>query len=147
MREVMTVVKIDDKYVYLQTIADEASCSACALSGGCSIKSGDMHVSVKKENVEKAVEVGDTVIVDLKYNQAMLAMILYGIPLSGFLLGVIIGYFFKLSDLVSLVLAFALAGVGFLISKLFDRKYEVKIVDVKDRGNNYPGDLTNNGIV
>jgi len=147
MREVMTVVKTDDRYVYLQAITEEASCSACALSGNCSIKSGDMRISVKKENVEKAVEVGDTVIVDLKYNQAVLAMILYGIPLSGFLLGVLVGYFFKLSDIISLVLGLALAGGGFLISKLFDKKYEVKIVDVKDRGNNYPKNLTNNGIV
>jgi len=66
MREVMTVVKTDDKYIYLQTITEEASCSACALSGNCSIKSGDMHISVRKENVEKAVEVGDTVIVVFK---------------------------------------------------------------------------------
>jgi len=147
MREVMTISGIDDKYIYLATITDEATCSGCALAGSCSVKGRDMRVRVKREDITKPVALGDTVIVELKYNVAILSLIVYGIPLAGFLVGVLIGYIFKWNDIVSLVTGLVFASCGFLISKIFDKKYEVKIIDVKKNDDNYLRNLAENGKI
>ncbi|MGQ9855850.1 MAG: SoxR reducing system RseC family protein [Fervidobacterium sp.] len=134
MREVMSVVNVDDKYVYLSLMVNEAGCSACALAGSCSVKGEKGTLRVRKDDMKeefKTVMPGDTVIVDLKHNEAILSLIVYGIPLAGFLIGVLIGYILKLYDLISFVLGIGFAGAGALFTKLYDKKYKIEVIDVK----------------
>lgn len=84
---------------------------------------------------------GDTVIVDMKYNEAILSLIVYGIPLAGFVIGVLLGYFLKVHDVISFLLGIAFAGIGALFTRMFDKKYKVEIIDVKHQN------LTDNFIL
>lgn len=134
MREVMKVVNVDDKYVYLSLAVSEATCSSCAIAGSCSIKGSGKEMRLLKNSIKKdflPLMPGDTVIVDMKYNEAILSLIVYGIPLAGFMIGVLIGYFLKVSDVISFLFGIAFAGVGALFTRMFDKKYKIEIIDVK----------------
>jgi len=135
MREVMNVVNVDNEYIYLTLNVDTVACSACALSGSCSVKSSDgSGFRVPKKHVREdllPILPGDTVVVDFKHNEAILSLIVYGIPLAGFLLGVLLGYILKLSDVLSFLTGVIFAGIGALITRLYDKKYKIDIVDVK----------------
>ncbi|WP_448375197.1 SoxR reducing system RseC family protein [Fervidobacterium sp.] len=135
MREIMTVKNVDNEYIYLTLNVNKVACSSCAISNACSVKSSNGSTfRISKKDVKKEllpIMPGDTVIVDFKHNEATLSLIVYGIPLTGFLLGVILGYILKISDLLSFLLGIGFAGVGALITKLYDKKYKIEIVDVK----------------
>ncbi|QAV33709.1 positive regulator of sigma(E), RseC/MucC [Fervidobacterium changbaicum] len=137
MREVMTVTSVDENYIYVSLSVDPGTCASCALSGACSIKSESAKKGVfkiSKKNINEnllPVMPGDIVVVDFKYNTAILSMIVYGIPLTGFIFGALIGYLLKLSDILSFVLALVFAGIGTVITRLYDKKYKIEIVDVK----------------
>lgn len=144
MREVMRVSNVDDKYVYLSLAVSEATCSACAIAGSCSIKGSGKEMRLLKNSIKKdflPLMPGDTVIVDMKYNEAILSLIVYGIPLAGFVIGVLLGYFLKVHDVISFLFGIAFAGVGALFTRMFDKKYKVEIIDVKHQN------LTDNFIL
>mgnify|MGYP000031843963 FL=1 len=137
MRELMTVKSVDEHYVYLSLNVDKVACASCGLSGSCSIQNESSKKGVfkiDKRNVKQdllPLVPGDLVVVDFKYNPAILSLIVYGIPLAGFILGTLIGYLLKFSDIVSFILALALTGGGAFLTRIYDRKYKIEIIDVR----------------
>jgi sigma-E factor negative regulatory protein RseC len=137
MRELMTVKSVDERYVYLSLNVDKVACASCGLSGSCSIQnesSKKVVFKINKRNVRQdllPLVPGDLVVVDFKYNPAILSLIVYGIPLAGFILGTLIGYLLKFSDIVSFILALALTGGGAFLTRIYDRKYKIEIIDVR----------------
>lgn len=134
MREVMKVINADDKFIYISLATTEAACSSCAIAGSCSIKETGKEMKIAKSAIKKdllPLIIGDIVIVDMKYNTALLSLIVYGIPLAGFISGVLIGYLSRLQDVVSFSLGLLFAGIGSLITRFFDKKYKIEIIDVK----------------
>ncbi|MCX7653697.1 MAG: SoxR reducing system RseC family protein [Fervidobacterium sp.] len=134
MREVMKVSNVDDRYIYLSLSVSETTCSTCAIAGSCSIKESGKELRILKNSVRKEflpLAPGDIVVVDMKYNQAVLSLIVYGIPLLGFIVGILLGYFLKLSDIASFIIGILLAGGSTVVSRTFDKKYKIDILDVK----------------
>ncbi|MFN3328884.1 MAG: SoxR reducing system RseC family protein, partial [Fervidobacterium pennivorans] len=134
MREVMKVTNVDEKFVYLSLAVLQATCSSCAIAGSCSVKDTGKELRIMKKSIKKELlplTVGDTVIVDMKYNTALLSLIVYGIPLAGFIIGVLLGYLLNFQDIVSFLLGLILTGVGALITRFFDKKYKIEVIDVK----------------
>ncbi|ODN31265.1 SoxR reducing system RseC family protein [Fervidobacterium thailandense] len=129
MREVLTVTKIDEDYVYLKPLADEATCSSCSISGACSLKGSKRELRVRRSEVDLLLGPGDRVLVDLKYNQAVMSFIVYGLPLSGFLVGITFGYLLRLSDLFSLLLGLGGLIFGFTVARRIDKRYSVRIIE------------------
>lgn len=144
MREVMRVSNVDDKYVYLSLAISEAICSSCAIAGSCSIKGSRKEMKIPKNSIKKdflPLMPGDMVIVDMKYNEAILSLIVYGIPLAGFIIGVLLGHFIKISDVISFIFGIAFAGIGAFFTRMFDKKYKIEVIDVKHQN------LTDNFIL
>ncbi|KAF2962232.1 SoxR reducing system RseC family protein [Fervidobacterium sp. 2310opik-2] len=134
MKELMQVRNVDDRYVYLTLMVNEVTCSACALSGTCSVKGNEKDIKIQKKSIKSEllpILPGDIVVVDLKYNEAVLSLIVYGIPLLGFIIGVLFSYLMKFSDIISFAVGIGFAGAGFLLTRLFDKKYKIEITDVK----------------
>ncbi|MFN3691800.1 MAG: SoxR reducing system RseC family protein [Fervidobacterium sp.] len=134
MREVMKVISTDEKFVYLSLAVTQAACSACAIAGSCSVKDTGKELRIMKKTIKKELlplTIGDTVIVDMKYNTALLSLIVYGIPLAGFIIGVLLGYILNFQDIVSFLLGLIFTGIGALITRFFDKKYKIEIIDVK----------------
>ncbi len=134
MKELMQVRNVDDRYVYLTLMVNEATCSTCTLSGVCSVKGNEKDIKIQKKSIKSEllpILPGDIVVVDLKYNEAVLSLIVYGIPLLGFIIGVLFSYLMKLSDVISFVIGIGFAGIGFTLTRLFDKKYKIEITDVK----------------
>ncbi|MGC8819975.1 MAG: SoxR reducing system RseC family protein [Fervidobacterium sp.] len=134
MKELMQVKNIDDKFIYVALLVNEATCSACTLSGSCSVKGSGKELKIAKSSVPEHLQPllpGDMVVVDLKYNEAILSFILYGIPLAGFIISVLIGYLLKMNDVLSFLIATSFSGIGFLFTRLFDKKYKIEVIDVK----------------
>lgn len=129
MREVLTVSKVDGEFVYLKASVDETTCSSCALAGGCSVRTGGRELRISKASLEFGVVPGDRLLVELKYNEATISMILYGLPLVGFVSGVTLGYVMGRPDVQSFLVGLAGAGLGVLLSKAFDKRFQVRVLE------------------
>lgn len=129
MREIMTVAKIDENYVYLKPAFNESTCGTCAISGSCSLKTTKGELKIRKSAVEVSLVPGDSVLVDLRYNQAIISFIVYGLPLCGFVMGILLGYMLGFSDPISLLLGVGGLVIGFLETKVIDKRYEIKIIE------------------
>lgn len=120
MRELMTVDKIDDKYVYLKT--NRASeCSTCSISGACNLTgTPDIELKALKEN---SYMPGERVLVELpQVPLTKIAMLVYGFPLIMFLVLAIVSYGFGFSDLISFSLAIAGMAISYFILSILDKK-------------------------
>lgn len=129
MREILSVTRIDEDFVYLKPAVNESTCGTCAISGSCSLKRTKGELKIRKSAVEVSLVPGDSVLVDLKYNQAIISFVVYGFPLCGFLMGILLGYILGLSDPTSLSLAVGGLVIGFLATRVIDRRYEIKIIE------------------
>jgi len=74
---------------------------------------------------------GDFVILDLKYRPALLAFLLYGLPVILLVLGVSLGTYLKLSDYFSFLIGLLFMSGAFAIFRIWDKRYKPKIVDVR----------------
>lgn len=129
MREILSVTRIDENYVYLKPAVNESTCGTCAISGSCSLKRTKGELKIRKSAFEVPLVPGDSVLVDLKYNQAIMSFIVYGLPLCGFLTGILLGYILGLSDPTSLLLGVGGLVVGFLSTRVIDKRYEIQIIE------------------
>jgi positive regulator of sigma E activity len=92
----------------------------CAKCGLCTGSSGGFRVlSIK---TDKPLQINQTV--TLEINEQILTLssiLLYGVPLTGFVMGAIIGYMIG-KELVATIFAIGLSAVDFLIVKYFIKK-------------------------
>lgn len=121
MIEVGTVIKQKGKTVTVR-FPRKSSCEHC---GMCAFKPGDAHVDMTLEDTLKCVE-GDMVEVNVKGGTVLkLSLVVYVFPLLVGLAGFLIAYFTGLVEWLQFVLFFAAMTVGFLLLKLFDRRYSL----------------------
>ncbi|SDC03504.1 SoxR reducing system RseC family protein [Geotoga petraea] len=120
MRELMTVKKMDNKYVYLKT--NRASeCSTCSISGACSL-TGTPDIELKAMREESYIP-GEKVLVELpQVPLAKIAMLVYGFPLLVFLALAILSYGIGLNDLFSFSIAIGGMAVSYFILSILDKK-------------------------
>lgn len=123
MREIMDVIDIDDKYIYLLTTRSK-ECATCSMNGGCNILGGsnELKVRAKKTNDTK-FEKGDKVLVELpNVPIAKLSFLAYGIPLIVFISIVVLFSFLNFSDIIS----FSLGIIGLISTYFFINLYDKK---------------------
>ncbi|MBO8160930.1 MAG: SoxR reducing system RseC family protein [Thermosipho sp. (in: Bacteria)] len=127
MKEVFKVLRVDDKYIYVEK--DMAACGSCQLSGSCSFKNvAEVRLEKKKE---LEILPGDLLVVDMKIRPAMVAFLIYGLPLIFLIFGIGLGTFLNFSEYVSFAIGISLMSVAFLINFFIDKKFKPEIVDVK----------------
>ncbi|WP_126993142.1 SoxR reducing system RseC family protein [Thermosipho globiformans] len=127
MKELFTIAKVDEKYIYLER--DTSACGSCAISGSCNVKSVE-QLKVEKDNKFEYFP-GDFVILDLKYRPALLAFILYGLPVILLIFGVGLGTYLKFSDYFSFLIGLLFMSGAFAVFRIWDKRYKPKIVDVR----------------
>lgn len=144
MRELMTVTKIDEIYVYLKPQFNESTCGSCAIAGSCSLRGVKGELKIRKSAVDVSLIPGDKVLVDFKYNQAVMSMIVYGLPLSGFLAGILVGYLVRFTDPISLLLGFGGLVLGFSVTRVIDKSYEIRVIEKLPNVTSFNASLPNN---
>ena len=138
MLEVATVEKIHGKKA---TLVVERS-TACGECGKCMMAKQNITIACEVENTLDA-KLGDKVRVEMELSGVLSAsLIVYGIPLTTFILGVVLGYykiyqFFNIpQDIISLILGFVFMATTYVILRLFDKKgvfkerYQLKMLDL-----------------
>ncbi len=115
MFEKCTVTRVKGKHAYIELIRNPKcdGCKACAFHGG------DKIILPAIKDCE--CEAGDTVVVRMPEKQFPAAsLLLFGIPLVCFLIGIVAGRFVG-GELIMAVMGFAFAALGYIISVLADR--------------------------
>lgn len=113
-------------------VQKRGSCEGCAASGVC--ESSEQGMEIEALNPVQA-QIGQKVRVSIKPQTYLKgAILVYGMPTSVFIAGVIIGknigeaYFKQInSDIVSIVLGFAGFIISFLMIKAWSKKAETKM--------------------
>lgn len=122
MREVMSVVEVKDKYVYLLT-QRAGECESCELHGACSVTGGpDLKIRAKK-NEGLELKEGDMVVVELpKVSITKMSFIVYGLPLMVFLVFTILFYLLGFGDVKSFLFGLASMAITYVGIAIYDRK-------------------------
>lgn len=127
LKEVFKVSRLDNKFIYLER--DTTACGTCSLAGNCNIqKVNEMKIERKKD---LEIFPGDFVIVDMKLRPALIAFLLYGIPVIFLIFGIGLGTYLDFSDYVSFAFGIIFMSVSFIINYFIDKRYKPEIVDVK----------------
>ncbi|BBE30779.1 hypothetical protein OSSY52_09200 [Tepiditoga spiralis] len=122
MREIMSVIEVKDKYVYLLT-QRAGECDSCELHGACSITGGpDLKIRAKRnENLE--LKEGDTVVVELpKVSITKMSFVVYGLPLIVFLSFTILFYLLGFGDVKSFLFGLTSMAITYTGIAIYDRK-------------------------
>ncbi len=139
MKELLVVKRVEKSYVYAGLAVGKEGCASCAISGSCSLKGSQKEIRLEKNSeMLKDVVPGDIIIVDFKSNEAVLSLIVYGVPLAFFIAGILSGYLLKFDDIYSFLIGIAFAGVSYILLRLVDKKYKIEVVDVKKGGFSFP---------
>ncbi len=115
MLEKCTVTRVKGNHAYIELIRHPKcdGCKACAFHGN------DKIILPAIKDCE--CEAGDTVVVQMPEKQFPAAsLLLFGIPLVCFLIGLIVGRFAS-GELLMVGLGFAFAALGYVISALADK--------------------------
>lgn len=127
MKEVFKVSRLDNKFIYLER--DIVACGTCALAGNCNIKKVDEMKIERKKDLE--IFPGDFVIVDMKLRPALIAFLLYGMPIIFLIFGIGLGTYLNFSDYVSFTFGVIFMSFAFIINYFIDKKFKPEIIDVK----------------
>lgn len=94
------------------------NCEACG--GSCE---SAFHGLTVKNTID--AKPGETVEILFRESESMKAsLIIYLVPLAGFLIGLIIGYLAKLSDITSFLISLVGLITGFLFNHYSDKRYK-----------------------
>ncbi len=139
MRELLVVRRVEKDCIYASLAVNQEGCASCAISGSCSLKGNQKEIKIQKNTeILKDVLPGDIIIVDFKSNEAILSLIVYGLPLAFFIGGILIGYLLKFADIVSFFIGLAFAGIAYLLLRFIDKKYKIEVIDIKKGGFSFP---------
>ena len=129
MLEKCTVKRVKGNHAYIELVRNP-KCDGCK---ACAFHDRDLIVLPAIKDCE--CEAGDTVIVEMPAKQYALApLLLFGVPLAFFLIGLIVGRFAG-GELTMVGFGFAFAALGYLIAVLADktvknnRKYMPVVVE------------------
>lgn len=116
-----TVEKVqgDEAVIQIKRVAGcGGNCEACG--GSCETA---FHGLTVKNTIQ--AKPGETVEILFKESESMKAsLIIYLVPLAGFLLGLLIGYLTKVGDITALLIAVVGMAIGFLFNHLNDNRYK-----------------------
>ena len=116
MKEQGTVIGISGTNVKLKLSSQPKckSCGLCAASGG-----GNRILTI---TTQRPLQLNQQVILEVNHHLLTLSsLMLYGIPLAGFISGAILGYFLG-KDILATIMAVLFAGIGFLLVRFTTRK-------------------------
>lgn len=104
----------------------------CIKCGICSQTSGGyLTLSV---NTDKPLQINQIVTIEINQKVSLVSSILlYGVPLSGFIIGAIIGYIIG-KEILAIICAFSLMIIDFITVKIIIKKVnlEERIISIKE---------------
>lgn len=97
--------------------------SACGHCGMCAIKPADAHIDMHMENT-LGCKTGDKVEVNISNGTVLkMSLLVYTVPLIIGLIGFLAAYFLGASEVWQLVIFVAALALGFLLLRVFDKRY------------------------
>ncbi len=117
MKEIGTVVNVDKKNIKVR-MQRKSACGNCNM---CGFKQGDMHVDITTEN-NLGAKLGDSVELEMETSTVLFsASIVYILPLIFALLGFLVGWLLKLSELAQFGCLMLGVCVGFVAIACIDK--------------------------